>query len=164
MVALKALVVIHRALREGGRGGGAFAEELLGHGRQRGHALQMSNFKDDSSHLAWDCSAWVRTYALFLEERLECLAVLRYDVEAERLRPPPAVSERAPPKVPDALARSQLLLNLGEASDGRVVVANWWLIVFSFRDRARREAWARMISWSSSPRCSSCSSVSSAAR
>jgi hypothetical protein len=59
----------------------------------------MSSFKDDSSHLAWDCSAWVRTYALFLEERLECLAVLRYDVEAERLRPPaPAASERAPPK------------------------------------------------------------------
>ena len=103
VVALKALLVIHRALREGGNGGGVFAEELLGHGRQRGHALQMSNFKDDSSHLAWDCSAWVRTYALFLEERLECLAVLRYDVEAERLRAPaPAVSERAPPKVSDA--------------------------------------------------------------
>ncbi|KAK1611840.1 hypothetical protein QYE76_035513 [Lolium multiflorum] len=97
VVALKALVVIHRALRDGSSG--AFAEELLGHGRQRGQTLQMSSFKDDSSHLAWDCSAWVRTYALFLEERLECLAVLRYDVEAERLRPPaPAASERAPPK------------------------------------------------------------------
>jgi hypothetical protein len=107
VVALKALVVIHRALRDGSSG--AFAEELLGHGRQRGQTLQMSSFKDDSSHLAWDCSAWVRTYALFLEERLECLAVLRYDVEAERLRPPaPAASERAPPKVSDALACSLL--------------------------------------------------------
>ncbi|KAM0897539.1 hypothetical protein ACQ4PT_022506 [Festuca glaucescens] len=97
VVALKALVVIHRALRDGNSG--AFAEELLGHGRQRGQTLQMSSFKDDSSHLAWDCSAWVRTYALFLEERLECLAVLRYDVEAERLRPPAlAPSERAPSK------------------------------------------------------------------
>ncbi|KAM0827115.1 hypothetical protein ACQ4PT_068407 [Festuca glaucescens] len=97
VVALKALVVIHRALRDGNSG--AFAEELLGHGRQRVQTLQMSSFKDDSSHLAWDCSAWVRTYALFLEERLECLAVLRYDVEAERLRPPaPAASERTPPK------------------------------------------------------------------
>uniref|UniRef100_A0A0D3GKF4 AP180 N-terminal homology (ANTH) domain-containing protein n=1 Tax=Oryza barthii TaxID=65489 RepID=A0A0D3GKF4_9ORYZ len=39
-------------------------------------------------HLStWDCSAWVRTYALFLEERLECFRVLRYDIEAERLRP-----------------------------------------------------------------------------
>ncbi|KAJ1418416.1 Protein kinase domain [Sesbania bispinosa] len=33
----------------------------------------------------WDCSAWVRTYALFLEERLECFQILKYDVEAERL-------------------------------------------------------------------------------
>uniref|UniRef100_A0ACD5UHJ5 Uncharacterized protein n=1 Tax=Avena sativa TaxID=4498 RepID=A0ACD5UHJ5_AVESA len=100
VVALKALVVIHRALRDGNSG--AFAEELLGHGRRRGQVLQMAGFKDDSSHLAWDCSAWVRTYALFLEERLECLTVLRYDVEAERLRPPPppaaSDSERSPPK------------------------------------------------------------------
>ncbi|WZZ31693.1 hypothetical protein YC2023_015094 [Brassica napus] len=33
----------------------------------------------------WDCSGWVRTYALFLEERLECYRVLKYDIEAERL-------------------------------------------------------------------------------
>ncbi|KAG4946459.1 hypothetical protein JHK87_042466 [Glycine soja] len=33
----------------------------------------------------WDCSAWVRTYALFLEERLECFRVLKYDIESERL-------------------------------------------------------------------------------
>ncbi|CAH8385065.1 unnamed protein product [Eruca vesicaria subsp. sativa] len=46
---------------------------------------QISNFKDDSSPIAWDCSAWVRTYALFLEERLECFRVLKYDTEAERL-------------------------------------------------------------------------------
>lgn len=33
---------------------------------------------------AWDYSAWVRTYALFLEERLECFRVLKYDVETDR--------------------------------------------------------------------------------
>ncbi|KAF0918827.1 hypothetical protein E2562_026200 [Oryza meyeriana var. granulata] len=85
VVALKTLVVIHQALREGDA---AFREELLGYRRGRGgHCLQMSSFKDDSTPLAWDCSAWVRTYALFLEERLECFRVLRYDIEAERLRP-----------------------------------------------------------------------------
>ncbi|BAS99330.1 Os06g0699800 [Oryza sativa Japonica Group] len=84
VVALKTLVVIHRALREGDA---AFREELLSYRRGRGgHCLQMSSFKDDSTPLAWDCSAWVRTYALFLEERLECFRVLRYDIEAERLR------------------------------------------------------------------------------
>ncbi|KAG7556981.1 ENTH/VHS [Arabidopsis suecica] len=51
----------------------------------RGRILQLSNFKDGSSLIAWDCSAWVRTYALFLEERLECFRVLKYDTEAERL-------------------------------------------------------------------------------
>jgi hypothetical protein len=33
---------------------------------------------------AWDYSAWVRAYALFLEERLECFRVLKYDVEMDR--------------------------------------------------------------------------------
>ncbi|KAK0571314.1 hypothetical protein LWI29_014018 [Acer saccharum] len=33
----------------------------------------------------WDCSAWARTYALFLEERLECFRILKYDIESERL-------------------------------------------------------------------------------
>ncbi|GAB2296955.1 hypothetical protein Dimus_031060 [Dionaea muscipula] len=80
-VALKTLIVLHRILREGDP---TFREEFLNF-TQRGHILQLANFKDDSSPIAWDCSAWVRTYALFLEERLECFRVLRYDIEAERL-------------------------------------------------------------------------------
>ncbi|CAK9182374.1 unnamed protein product [Ilex paraguariensis] len=81
IVAIKALIVIHRTLREGDP---TFREELLNY-LHRGHVFQISNFKDDSSALAWDCSAWVRTYALFLEERLECFRTLRYDIESERL-------------------------------------------------------------------------------
>ncbi|XP_033510816.1 putative clathrin assembly protein At5g57200 isoform X2 [Nicotiana tomentosiformis] len=81
IVALKTLIVIHRVLREGDP---TFKEELL-HFSHRGHIFQISNFKDDSSTLAWDCSAWVRTYGLFLEERLECFRTLKYDIEAERL-------------------------------------------------------------------------------
>ncbi|GMJ13380.1 hypothetical protein like AT2G01600 [Hibiscus trionum] len=80
-VALKTLIVIHRALREGDP---TFREELLNFS-QRARILQLSNFKDDSSPIAWDCSAWVRTYALYLEERLECCRILKYDIEAERL-------------------------------------------------------------------------------
>ncbi|KAI4313755.1 hypothetical protein L6164_026710 [Bauhinia variegata] len=85
-VALKTLIVIHRLLREGDP---TFREELLNFS-QRGRILQLSNFKDDSSPIAWDCSAWVRTYALFLEERLECFRILKYDIEAERLPKPAA--------------------------------------------------------------------------
>ncbi|KAK3020033.1 hypothetical protein RJ639_003283 [Escallonia herrerae] len=83
-VALKTLIVIHRTLREGDP---TFREELLNF-QQRGRILQLSNFKDDSSPIAWDCSAWVRTYALFLEERLECFRVLKYDIESERIPRP----------------------------------------------------------------------------
>jgi ANTH domain len=43
---------------------------------------------------AWDCSAWVRTYALFLEEKLECFRVLKYDIEAERLSKPSPAAEK----------------------------------------------------------------------
>ncbi|CAH2037619.1 unnamed protein product [Thlaspi arvense] len=80
-VALKSLLVLHRLLREGDP---TFREELLNFSK-KGRFLQLSNFKDDSSSTAWDCSAWVRAYALFIEERLECFRVLKYDIEAERL-------------------------------------------------------------------------------
>ncbi|CAI0629387.1 unnamed protein product [Linum tenue] len=82
-VALKTLVVIHRALREVDP---TFHEELINYGRSRSHMLNMSHFKDDSSPNAWDYSAWVRTYALFLEERLESFRVLKYDIETDRPR------------------------------------------------------------------------------
>ncbi|GJV45701.1 putative ribonuclease H-like domain-containing protein [Tanacetum coccineum] len=83
-VALKTLIVIYRALREGDP---TFKEELLNF-QQREHVLQLANFKDDSSPIAWDCSAWVRTYGLFLEERLECFKALKYDTESERTPKP----------------------------------------------------------------------------
>ncbi|KAE9602310.1 hypothetical protein Lal_00049567 [Lupinus albus] len=82
-VALKTLIVIHRALREVDP---TFHEELINYGISRSHMLNMSHFKDDSSPNAWDYSAWVRTYALFLEERLECFRVLKHDIEADHLR------------------------------------------------------------------------------
>lgn len=82
-VALKTLIVIHRALREVDP---TFHEELINYGRSRNRMLNMAHFKDDSSPNAWDYSAWVRSYALFLEERLECFRVLKYDVETDRPR------------------------------------------------------------------------------
>lgn len=82
-VALKTLIVIHRALREVDP---TFHEELINYGCRRNRMLNMAHFKDDSSPNAWDYSAWVRSYALFLEERLECFRVLKYDVESDRPR------------------------------------------------------------------------------
>ncbi|GJM87262.1 hypothetical protein PR202_ga03199 [Eleusine coracana subsp. coracana] len=55
-VALKTLIVIHRALREVDP---TFREELISYGRSSSHMLNLSYFKDDSSAQAWDYSAWV---------------------------------------------------------------------------------------------------------
>ncbi|BBH08523.1 ENTH/ANTH/VHS superfamily protein [Prunus dulcis] len=52
-VALKTLVVIHRALREVDP---TFHEELMNYGRSRSHMLNLAHFKDDSSPNAWDYS------------------------------------------------------------------------------------------------------------
>ncbi|XP_057417903.1 putative clathrin assembly protein At4g25940 [Lotus japonicus] len=79
IVAIKTLIVIHRILREGDP---TFREDLVSYSR-RIHFLQISNFNDDSSLLSWECSEWIRAYALFLEERLECYRILRYDIEFE---------------------------------------------------------------------------------
>ncbi|KAK4264004.1 hypothetical protein QN277_029346 [Acacia crassicarpa] len=106
-VALKTLTVIHRLLREGDP---TFREELLNFSL-RGRILQLSNFKDDSSPIAWDCSAWVRTYALFLEERLECFRVLKYDIEAERLPRPAEGQEKGYSRTRD-LDSEELLVQL----------------------------------------------------
>ncbi|KAK7329745.1 hypothetical protein VNO77_23922 [Canavalia gladiata] len=81
IVAIKALIVFHRILREGDP---TFKADLVNYSR-RGRLLQVSNFKDESSPLAWDCSAWIRTYALYLEERIECFRTLKHDIESERL-------------------------------------------------------------------------------
>ncbi|KAF8407616.1 hypothetical protein HHK36_006749 [Tetracentron sinense] len=106
-VALKTLIVIHRTLREGDP---TFREELLNFS-QRGRVLQLSNFKDDSSPIAWDCSAWVRTYALFLEERLECFRILQYDIESERLPRPAQGQEKVYSRTRD-LGSEELLEQL----------------------------------------------------
>ncbi|GAV82328.1 ANTH domain-containing protein, partial [Cephalotus follicularis] len=103
-VALKTLIVIHRALRETDS---AFHEELSNYTRGRGHMLNLSHFRDDSCPQAWDYSAWVRTYALYLEERLECFHILKYDVEKNLSR----TKELDTPDMLDQLPALQQLLH-----------------------------------------------------
>ncbi|XWS27254.1 hypothetical protein CRYUN_Cryun26dG0099000 [Craigia yunnanensis] len=80
-VALKTLIVIHRALRVDP----SFQRELINL-RDRGLMLSIAHFRDDSSPQDWNYSLWVRTYALYLEERLECFHVLKYDVDRDQSR------------------------------------------------------------------------------
>ncbi|KAI8472078.1 MAG: ANTH domain-containing protein [Monoraphidium minutum] len=70
VVALKALMVFHRLLRECDA---TFQVELLIYlnrtGRQR--MLCLDRFADNSGREAWDYSAFVRAYSVYLDERLD---------------------------------------------------------------------------------------------
>lgn len=68
IVAIKALMLIQRLLRDGDS---SFEQELLLAEKRGMRLLNLSNFRDDSHSNAWDYSAFVRTYALFLDELLD---------------------------------------------------------------------------------------------
>ncbi|KAL9150321.1 hypothetical protein ABFS82_12G161100 [Erythranthe guttata] len=110
IVAIKCLIVFHRILREGDP---SFREELA-HFSRRGNLFQISNFKDDSGPVAWDCSAWVRTYALFLEERLQCLRNLNYDTESDKGPKSGSGESKAQSKPPLVMNAEELLEQLPE--------------------------------------------------
>ncbi|CAA7032890.1 unnamed protein product [Microthlaspi erraticum] len=68
VVALKALMLVHRLLNEGDP---IFQEEILYSTRRGTRMLNMSDFRDEAHSSSWDHSAFVRTYAAYLDQRLE---------------------------------------------------------------------------------------------
>lgn len=66
VVALKSLMLVHRLLRDGDP---SFEEELS-YSHRGMHLLNMSGFRDQSSSSAWDYTAFVKTYSMYLDERL----------------------------------------------------------------------------------------------
>ncbi|KAK7363181.1 hypothetical protein VNO77_05312 [Canavalia gladiata] len=67
-VALKTLILIQRLLTDGDS---AYEQEIFFATRRGTRLLNMSDFRDKSNPNSWDFSAFVRTYALYLDERLE---------------------------------------------------------------------------------------------
>jgi hypothetical protein len=67
-VALKTLILIQRLLAEGDP---AYEQEIFFSTRRGTRLLNMSDFRDSSQSGSWDFSAFVRTYSLYLDERLE---------------------------------------------------------------------------------------------
>ncbi|EEE63786.1 hypothetical protein OsJ_18609 [Oryza sativa Japonica Group] len=67
-VALKTLALVHRLLADGDQ---AFEQEVFYATRRGTRMLNMSDFCDHSRTDAWDFSAFVRTYAAYLDDRLE---------------------------------------------------------------------------------------------
>ncbi|KZV27835.1 clathrin assembly protein-like [Dorcoceras hygrometricum] len=107
IVAVKTLIVFHRTLREADP---SFREEVLSYSKS-GPLFQVSSFRDGSSALAWDCSAWIRTYGLFLEERLECFQTLNYDIESD-IVPKSSVGESKGNNKTQILSAEELLRKL----------------------------------------------------
>ncbi|KAL1212347.1 Clathrin coat assembly protein [Cardamine amara subsp. amara] len=69
IVALKSLLLVLRIFQDGDP---YFPREVL-HAMKRGaKILNLSNFRDDSNSCPWDFTAFVRTFALYLDERLDC--------------------------------------------------------------------------------------------
>ncbi|KAG9141616.1 hypothetical protein Leryth_015309 [Lithospermum erythrorhizon] len=67
IVALKALMLIHRLLTDGDP---AYEQEVFFATRRGTRLLNLSDFRDKRSN-SWDYSAFVRTYGQFLDEQLE---------------------------------------------------------------------------------------------
>lgn len=69
IVALKSLMLVLRIFQDGDP---YFPIEVL-HAMKRGaKILNLSNFRADSTSCPWDYTAFVRNFALYLEERLDC--------------------------------------------------------------------------------------------
>lgn len=71
VVALKGLVLVHRLMTEGRP---AFEHEIMYATRKGSRLLNMSSFRDEAHSNSWDHSAFVRTYALYLDQKLELMA------------------------------------------------------------------------------------------
>ncbi|CAK8560027.1 unnamed protein product [Lathyrus sativus] len=67
-VSLKTLILIQRLISEGDP---AYEQEIFFSTRRGTRLLNMSDFRDKSKSNSWDYCSFVRTYALYLDERLE---------------------------------------------------------------------------------------------
>uniref|UniRef100_A0A0D3G7V7 ENTH domain-containing protein n=1 Tax=Oryza barthii TaxID=65489 RepID=A0A0D3G7V7_9ORYZ len=83
-VALKTLALVHRLLADGDQ---AFEQEVFYATRRGTRMLNMSDFCDRSRTDAWDFSAFVRTYAAYLDDRLEYRMQAKHGGAARQGRP-----------------------------------------------------------------------------
>ncbi|KAI8554956.1 hypothetical protein RHMOL_Rhmol05G0136400 [Rhododendron molle] len=127
VVALKALMLIQRLLADGDP---AYEQEIFFTTRRGTRLLNMTDFRDTSRSDSWDYSAFVRTYALYLDEQLEFRmqgrrgkrGVLEYDEDEEEAGPPMRTTPTD--RYVDHLARL-----VGSAQNNRVVLMALYPVV-----------------------------------
>eukprot|EP00798_Chlamydomonas_sp_ICE-L_P007979 gene7979-1196_t len=125
LVTLKSLVTFHRLMREVDP---TFQEELLKYSERTGtrRPLRLDGFADHTTKETWDLSAWIRTYSVYLDERLEAFRAFRFDPEAtsdSKLKDcsPELLLERLP-MVQKLLGRLIACVPQGSAQQNAVVV------------------------------------------
>lgn len=74
IVAVKCLMLIHRLLTDGDS---VFQQEIMYATRRGTRLLNMSDFRDEAHSSSWDQSAFVRTYSLYLDQKLELIVFER---------------------------------------------------------------------------------------
>lgn len=74
IVALKCLMLVHRLLNDGDS---VFQQEIMYATRRGTRLLNLSDFRDEAHSSSWDHSAFVRTYAFYLDQRLEMMVYER---------------------------------------------------------------------------------------
>ncbi|XP_009758404.1 clathrin coat assembly protein AP180-like [Nicotiana sylvestris] len=72
IVALKSLMLVLRIFQDGDP---YFPREVLHAMKKGAKILNLSNFRDDSNSSPWDFTAFIRTFALYLDERLDCFLI-----------------------------------------------------------------------------------------
>ncbi|CAA0837099.1 Clathrin coat assembly protein AP180 [Striga hermonthica] len=140
VVALKSLVLVLRVFQDGDP---YFPREVLLATRCGARILNLSSFRDASNSLSpWDFTAFVRTYALYLDERLECFLTGKLQRRSSPTRgrrtegPTPAARDMKPAALLDQIACWQRLLDravgtrpTGPARSNRLVQAALYVVV-----------------------------------
>ncbi|CAN6483940.1 unnamed protein product [Victoria cruziana] len=143
IVALKSLMLTLRLLQDGSP---SFAADILAGIKHRGcRILNLSNFRDDSSSCSpWDYTSFVRTFALYLDERLDCFLMGKLrgrmvTIRKSRRLPPTSFKSIAgmkPAAVVDQILHWQRLLDrvvatrpTGPARNNRLVQISLYSVV-----------------------------------
>ncbi|CAN4126966.1 unnamed protein product [Withania somnifera] len=91
IVVIKCLMLIHRLLNDGDV---VFQQEIMYATRRGTRLLNLSDFRDEAHSNSWDHSAFLRTYALYLDQRLDLMVFERkqnggYGSREEKWKSPP---------------------------------------------------------------------------
>uniref|UniRef100_A0A164ZJK2 ENTH domain-containing protein n=1 Tax=Daucus carota subsp. sativus TaxID=79200 RepID=A0A164ZJK2_DAUCS len=144
IVALKSLLLVLRIFQDGDP---YFPREVLHAMRRGAKILNLHSFRDDSNSRPWDYTTFVRMFALYLDERLNCFLTgklqRRYTIKERdrngrrgQQRRIEVVNEMKPPVLLDRITNWQRLLDraigtrpTGVASTNRLILISLYAVV-----------------------------------